>query len=108
MKLSCLEISRTVCGEPTVRAIYHPEPAQLRDLRVELQNDPALCERTLAVLGEPTPESERGLIRTDSESVDLALARVLAWPSDRSPSSSKESIAESHLAGKVSTRLLRP
>ena len=54
------------------------EPAQLRDFRAEFQRDPALAERIMAVLGEPTPEAERGLIRTDAESVDLALARALA------------------------------
>ena len=53
------------------------EPQQLRGLRAELQASPSLCERALAVLGEATPESERILIRTDSKSVDPALARAL-------------------------------
>ncbi len=52
------------------------EPGQLRDFRGEFQANPALCERALAVLGEPEPE--RVIIRTDAESVDLALARALA------------------------------
>jgi hypothetical protein len=54
------------------------ESAQLRHFRAEFQANPALCERALAVLGEPAPEPERVLIRTDAESVDLALARALA------------------------------
>jgi len=45
---------------------------------VEFQANPALCERALAVLGEAAPEPEPVLIRTDAESVDLALARALA------------------------------
>lgn len=54
------------------------ESAQLHEFRAEFQSDPALADRIMAVLGEPTPEVERGLIRTDAESVDLALARALA------------------------------
>jgi hypothetical protein len=54
------------------------EPTQLWELRTELQANPALCERALAVVREPVPEPKRALIRTDSESVDLALARALA------------------------------
>jgi hypothetical protein len=59
------------------------EPGQLRDFRAEFQGDPALCERALAVLGEPAPEPERVIIRTDAESVDLALARALALATNR-------------------------
>jgi hypothetical protein len=54
------------------------EPQQLRDFRAQFQSDPALCERALALLGQSAPEPEHVVIRTDSESVDLALARALA------------------------------
>ena len=54
------------------------EPAQLRELRGEFQATPALCEWVLSVLGEPAREPDRVIIRTDAESVDLALARALA------------------------------
>ena len=57
------------------RAWEHPH---LSALRVELERDVALCERTLVALGEPAPEPDSVLIRTDIESVDLALARALA------------------------------
>ena len=32
------------------------ESAQLHEFRAEFQSDPALADRIMAVLGEPTPE----------------------------------------------------
>jgi hypothetical protein len=52
--------------------------SQLRDFQAELETSRSLCERVLAVLGEPTPEPEPILIRTDAASVDLAIARAPA------------------------------
>jgi hypothetical protein len=54
------------------------EHPQLRDLRAEFLSTPALRELALTGLGEATPRFERVCIRTDSQSVDLALARALA------------------------------
>jgi len=54
------------------------EPSQWRGFVAELQANPGLCERVLAVLGEPAPEPERVLIRTDAESINLAIARAIA------------------------------
>jgi len=53
------------------------QPAKLREFRGEFDANPALCERALAFFGEPAPEPERVLVRTDAESVDLAIGRAL-------------------------------
>lgn len=58
------------------------EHPQLRELRSELLTATALCERALIALGEPPPRLEQVCIRTDSESVQLALARALALAVD--------------------------
>ena len=59
------------------------EPAQLRNFRAGLQAKPPLYERALALLGDdPPPDGERVLIRTDRQSVDLALVRALALAVD--------------------------
>lgn len=55
----------------------HLEPQQLREFRAQLL-DPVLCGRILSALGEPAPEPDPVIIRTDEESVDLAVARALA------------------------------
>jgi hypothetical protein len=58
------------------------EHPQLRDLRSEFLSAPAMCERALIALGEPPPQLQRVCIRTDSESIDVALARALALAVD--------------------------
>jgi hypothetical protein len=54
------------------------EPSQLREFRAELQANPALCERALALLREPTPEPKCVLVRCSRENVDRAILRALA------------------------------
>ena len=61
------------------------EPDLLWRFRNEFQADRVLCEQALTVLGEPVPERDSVLIRTDSQSVDSAIARALALVQDGIP-----------------------
>ena len=58
------------------------EHPQMRDLRSEFLSAPVLCELALIALGEPPRRLEPVCIRTDSESVQLALIRALALAVD--------------------------
>jgi hypothetical protein len=54
------------------------EPSQLRVFRTDFRSNPGLCRWDLAVLGEPAPEPERGLVRTGRARTGLAPTRFLA------------------------------